>query len=322
MTLLETYINYNRDFIESLNSFSEISRNRLLKKLKKETNKTNFKSILSEIKFGKLFNTLDIECEYDRKFSNSQTPDWVLSLNSSKLICDVYRLGQSKIDNIRSDFEYQLIKSLEKIAINYALKISFVEEYFNEDLYDLNDIVSSVEKWLLSKKRELSEKITINDNFVFEILSSKTKYKHLIIAGNTSSIDYKPGKLVQLAHENPNEITKKSTKYNHLIQQYNLSYFICIDIDFVSGFDHDDFEDYFLGNRTEFIDYGTELGNLEQFKHLGKEWTTLGKFYENQQLSGIITCYNQSFKLLLNPLKQQIIHQNSNTTILKKLKEI
>ena len=322
MSLLEIYNNYHNDFETRLDSFSGINAKRFKKKLKQETRRDNFLSIVSEIRFGELFNSLGIEFEYDQKFSNNQTPDYTLTLNDSKAICDVYRLGKSRIDQIRSDFENSLIEGIEKISSSYCLKIDFIQEYFDEGFYDSELIITEIEKWLSLSPLNPGDKIIILDNFEFEILYANTSTNHVTCSGNASSMDIKPNKLKQLGDSKPNEITKKLTKYNDIINEYSLPYFLCVDIDFVSGFDHEDFVEHFRGSGVTFVDYGTSYGEMEQFKHLGTRWTELGEFYKLPQLSGIITCYNQVFRLLLNPQNFQRIYHQINCELLARLNRI
>jgi hypothetical protein len=234
----------------------------------------------------------------------------------------VYRLGKSKIDQVRSDFENNLIERIKTILASYCLKINFIQEYFDEGFYDSEQIFSELEKWITSNQLNPGDIINIQDNFEFEILYSNTNVNHVTCVGNASSMDIKPNKLKQLENSKPNEITKKLTKYNDIISEHEIPYFICVDLDFVSGFDHNDFIEHFRGVGVTFIDYGSEYGNMEQFQHLGTEWTDLGEFYKNTQLSGIITCYNQKFELLLNPQRRQLIYHESNCELLDRLKKI
>jgi len=107
-----------------------------------------------------------------------------------------------------------------------------------------------------------------------------------------------------------------------LISTYQLPYFIAISVDFLSGFELEDFKEYFLGKGVEFIDFDTTIAKQKQFSHLGKEWTELGIFYDNIQISGLIILYNNSYNLLLNPIKQQVIYKEKNKELLRSLKNI
>ncbi|MCC9019790.1 hypothetical protein [Flavobacterium lipolyticum] len=322
MSLLELYKEYHPDIIGRLSKFSEINKRRLIKKLEIEKDKRNFLSTISEIKFGELFNALHIESIYDKKI-NSKTPDWTLNCSTSEIICDVYRLGQSKSDQIRSDFENSLIEHIKKIQAHYIIRISFIQEYFEPETYNIKSIVTKLSEWIFKSKPKIGDKILISENFYFTVLSNNSNHQFVSCWGNINSIEYKIGKIEQEQNSYPNEITKKLTKYNEIIESFNMPYFLCIDIDFGTGVNHDEFEEYFKGKSAILIDY-EEVKYIPEFKqlNLGKEWTILGEFYNNPQLSGIITCLNQSFKILFNPLKKQIIYDEKYREIVTKLKNI
>jgi len=125
--------------------------------------------------------------------------------------------------------------------------------------------------------------------------------------------------LKQYQELRPNEITKKLKKYNEIISENGLSFFIGVSIDLASGFDFEDFKEHFLGKTVEVIDYHKPEAKLEQFNHYGKIWTELGEFYNNLQLSGVIILYRENFHFLINPKNEQIIHQNKNQSIKEKL---
>ena len=322
MSLLEEYKGYHPSFESKLDMFSEVIKEKLTRKLTNESNKDNFLSTVSEISFGELFIKLGIEIEYDKKFENNQRPDWFLLVDDSKAICEVYKLRRSNKDQIKSDFQNNLIEKISKIKANYFIKITFLIENFDTNKYSVDDIILQFKRWVTTNKLNPSDKILIFDVFEFSILENNTKYDTIKYLGNSSSIDYKPNKITQLEHQKPNEITKKLTKYNDLINNHNLSYFICVDIDFVSGFEPSDFYEHYKGRGVEFIDYG-KLDNLtDQFKHLGQNWTELGLFYDNPQLSGIITYHSGEFQILLNPQKKQILYKKTNTTLLKKINKL
>jgi len=126
-SLLNIYMNYHPEFLNSLEIFSENNKKKLLKKLTNEQNKINFHSTVAEIQFGELFNKLGFQIEYDKEFSNNKTPDWTASFDNSSCICEVYRLGKSEKDQIRSDFENQLIEELQKLPYEYYIRINFLE---------------------------------------------------------------------------------------------------------------------------------------------------------------------------------------------------
>jgi hypothetical protein len=115
-----------------------------------------------------------------------------------------------------------------------------------------------------------------------------------------------------------NNLNEKISKYNEIISQTKYPYFIAIALDFASGFEFDNFKEYFLGSGFEFdCDKDADYETLKEDSDYGSEWTKLGIFYQNPQLSGIIVLDNRKFHVLLNPLKNQEIYNASNEALLK-----
>ncbi|MFN7599880.1 MAG: hypothetical protein ACK5R0_00600, partial [Bacteroidota bacterium] len=57
-SLLEEYIGYHPEFMDSLTIFQEGTAKKFLKRLKSENDSNNFISTVAEIRFGKLFSEL------------------------------------------------------------------------------------------------------------------------------------------------------------------------------------------------------------------------------------------------------------------------
>jgi len=320
--LLKLYCDYHPDFLDTLNPFDEKIKQRVINNLQNADNKPKFLSIIAEIQFGLKFQDIGFGLDYEKRYSNKKTPDWTISIDNSYAICEVYRLGKSNKDQKRSDFENLLIEKIHELPFNYFIRIKFIEEYFETEKYDINEIIKDLIKWLNDSERVLGEKILIQENFSFEIAKTNTKINHICCSGNPSSIDFKPDKLIQFDYlKRNNEITKKISKYNSLIHELELPYFIAVSVDFISGFDYDDFKEYFLGKGVEFIDFDTDIAN-KHFNHLGQNWNELGVFYNTPNLSGLIIYEGNRFKLLLNPIKSQIIYRKENLILLEKIKQI
>jgi len=316
--LLDLYCSYHPEFLKSLEVFSELNKKRILRILNNEKDKMNFLSTIAEIQFGLLFVKLGLEIEYDKKYPNNQKPDWSILVLDSNILAEVYRLGKSKKDQARSDFEYPLMKKIEKLSHRYLIKMTFLDEYFDTAKFNPQIIVNELDTWLTNASRNKGETIILQDNFLFEIRKTITPKNHLYCIGNVSSIEIKQEKLEQIEKLNPNEISKKLTKYISLISENHLPHILCISIDFISGFDFDDFTQYFLGKGVENIDFGTPLGNREEFKQWGQTWTELGEFYNNPTLSGLILLYNNKFRFIPNPNRNQIIYDKKYKRILDK----
>lgn len=321
--LLKTYCGYHPDFIDTLTLFPENIKQKFLGYLQNTESKDKFRSIIAEIQFGLQFHNLGFQLDFEKIYFNNQTPDWTISNMDSNAICEVYRLGMSAKDQIRSDFEIKLLEKLQALPFNYFVRITFLEEYFDSACHDMNLIIGYIQSWLKKSERNIGDRIRIENNFLFEITKIDSKLNHLCCIGNANSIDIKPGKIIQYEHlKRDNEISRKISKYNELISKIESPYFIAVSIDFTSGFDYEDFEEYFLGKGVEFVDFDTPIANLEQFNHLGKEWTELGIFYNNPQLSGLLILKGNEFKLLLNPMKNQVIYRKENESLLEQVKNL
>ncbi len=289
--------------------------------LSSETSRTQFLSTISELTFGEIFHQLGLKIIYEKKYYNRQTPDWTIINGSEHAICDVYRLGKSNKDQKRSDFENTLIEKVKLLNFSYIIKIIFIDEYFDTYKYSIDYVVEELEQWLNHSTKKVDEELLVSELFIFKIFHITDNEGHVQCIGNNNSIDYKPQKLIQYKHlKNLNEISKKVNKYDSIILTSDLPYFIAIDIDFISGFNFDDFTNYFRGKRTTFVDFGKQITGNPEIDQLGKEWSELGEFYSNEQLSGLILRYNNETKLLTNPMKSQIIYKH--TKLLKKLETI
>jgi hypothetical protein len=321
--LLEAYCNYHAEFYSTLEPFKKDIKEQIIDNLENAKNESQFRSTIAELQFGLKFQNLGFILDYEKKYFNKQTPDWTISKNGISAICEVYRLGQSLKDQKRADFENKLIEKLKTLTYNYLVKIDFAKEYFEPTEYNIDSIIDELDSWFLKSKKNANDRITIKENFHFKILKTDTINQYISCVGNVSLIDIKLDKLIQFEHlKRKNEITKKILKYNNLISTLQLPYFIAISIDFISGFDIEDFKEYFLGKGVEFIDFDTPIAKQKQFSHLGKEWTELGIFYDNIQISGLIILYNNSYSLLLNPIKQQAIYKDKNKEILQGIHSI
>ncbi|MDN3621375.1 hypothetical protein QWY81_18045 [Polaribacter undariae] len=319
--LLNEYCKYHPDFLKRFELFPE--REKIFQELKKTNKKSQFLSTVSELEFGIFFNKIGFEVTYEKKYKNNKTPDWTISSDNEVSICEIYKLGRSNIDQKRTDFQNSLIESLQKIPLNFLIRITFVKEYFEIEKYNIDSIVLEIKNWLNSLSSNKNESILIQKNFLIEIQENKKKRDYVKCLGIISSIDYKPEKLIQSKYlKRPNEISKKILKYKSIIEENKSSYFIGVNIDFVSGFEPSDFVEYFRGNIVNFIDYGktSPYDFPPEIKELGEFWTELGVFYKNHHLSGIILRYSNEFYILLNPIKTQNIY-NQNST-LKKLQTL
>lgn len=307
--LLLTYCNYHPDFMGELFSFPE--KNVIYEKLEKETNELQFLSTISEYSFGKFFHQLGFALKYEKKYIK-KTPDWTITNKTESAIIDVYRLNRSARDYKMKCFEGKLVDEIQSLNFSLKIKILF-KKFFEPEQHAISEIIIELENWLKNTNWDVGNYLLVNEVFLFEIIDINNRFDYISCIGNISSIDYKPQKLIQYKHlNNDNEITKKISKYNSIIEEYCLPYFIAVDIDFLSGFEYYEFIEYFRGQGVYFSDYGCEFDGIEGLDKMGREWTELGRFYQNEKLSGLFLRYNNEIRLLLNPLKNQIIYSKKH----------
>ena len=117
--------------IEKLETIEEKLSTRILGRFNKENNRSNFISLLSELKFINEFYDLNFSLEYEKKHNISsgvKTPDLTLDFKGNKLIGEIYRLGSSYQDNESIRFIDKLEIILSEIKSNYILFLKFKNE--------------------------------------------------------------------------------------------------------------------------------------------------------------------------------------------------
>ncbi|MGG5504919.1 hypothetical protein ACPDHQ_15995 [Myroides odoratimimus] len=319
MKLYNEFCKLHPEFEKELDSFDEVTRKKLFRKLYSLNNKTAFRSTLSEIRFGQLFLSLGFSLEYDKVY-DQKTPDWTLKSSSMNVICEVYRLGPSNKDKLLNDCLHLLKKELETIASNAMIVISIDDKEFVCNEEDIKKVKKKVEEWLLNNPKQ-KEELFIDSVICVRIISFSERKKNLtcLISG---SIDYKPNKLFQCITQKPNEITKKIEKYKSILMRNATPFFLCVDVDMISGFTFEDFKENFLGRIVEFIDFDINEKYYTDIGFIRKEWTQLGEFYSNFHISGVILYSSNSFRILFNPIQKQFIYRSEYMDILLKLSKI
>lgn len=298
--LFEQFLKYNPNFTEELHILPSELKSRLLKKLNSANKESNFLSTVSEIRFGLLFTQLGFSIQYDSKIGEGKTPDWEISIDNKKAICEVYRLGQSEFDQKISDFENKLKRGFEKIRLGYHIRYCINDDCTKPEELLIDDIITKLEEWL-NDNVEIGDILPYNNMLEFEILAFNQKNKITYISG-PKSIDYKIERLEQNANnKNPNNISKKLIKYAEEISALQVPYFVCIENDFKNGFDFGEFYAYFqaayciIEDRFNGVDY--------EFEN-----TSLGCLYDHVNVSGIIIKMGNEYRKILNPLKTQLIY--------------
>lgn len=313
--IFNMFLKYNPDFITKLDLFPKELKESLLRKLKNATNETDFHSLIAEINFGLFFNELGFSLQYEKIHFNKKTPDWTISIDEKNAICEVYRLGQSKIDQKITDFENKLKRGFETINLGFHIKFSFKHDCTNATDFEIENYISELRNWLC-KNRRVGNIITIEDKITFEIRGINNNNKVTYIT--SQSIDYKIHRLVQKEYLNyKNDITKKMTKYSENILQSRVPYFVCIENDCKNGFDFEEFVCTFLGSNCVEIDDDI-LSNCEN----EIEYSNFGCLYDNITVSGIIIKIGNDYRKIINPLKKQLIYNTDNFPILERINKI
>jgi hypothetical protein len=304
------FLKYNPDFRAKLEIFPTVLKTSLIRKLKNTQSEVDFLSHVSEINFGLLFNKLGFNLNYEKLLLNGKTPDWEISIENAKAICEVYRLGQSIKDLNITSFENKLKRGFEEIPYGYQIKYGYEEDCINADNIEIENIVSELNDWL-SCNREIGERVTILEKTWFEIRAINQK-KKLTYISSAKSIDYKIHRLVQKEYLiKDNVVSQKLSKYSNEIRQLNIPYFLCIENDFKNGLNFEEYENYFQGSWC----ICSEDDNFEN----DIEYTELGCLYNYSTVSGIIIKIGNDYRKILNPLKNQIVYNSSNQLILNRL---
>ncbi|MGD9930018.1 MAG: hypothetical protein AB7U05_08355 [Mangrovibacterium sp.] len=313
--IFSMFVKYNPNFLEKLNLFPEALKTTLLGKLNKAQTETIFLSFVSEINFGLLFNELGFSLQYERILFEKKTPDWTISIDNNEAICEVYRLGQSEKDQINTNIENELKRKFEEIKCGYKIKYSLQDDLINPKDYDIKNIIFELKTWL-SNNRKIGDIITIDNKIKFEIVTYNQNNK--LTYTTSKQIDYKIHKLIQTEYlKDDNRVTEKLSKYSSGILQLKLPYFLCIESDFKNGFYFEEFVDYFRGSYCAY----TENESFENSEH-EIEYSKLGCLYDHNTVSGIIIKIGNDYRIIINPLKRQLIYNKDNLQILRKINMI
>lgn len=226
MSLWKKYLGYHPEILSRLDMIDGVSREKFLKRMKSEKDKSNFSSTLTELSFYEFFQKQGFNVEYDKKHGKF-TPDLTVSKDNNQIIAEVLRLNTTEKDTERNDFEIQLIEEIEKIKINCWIQIDVEEEYFDTSLYSHENIVKNLADWLIDNC-VVGNKVTFFDIFTFEVKGIDKKFTHVCVLGNFNSIDIDTRRL----NAGNSRFIKKIGKYDELINGTCLPYLICIKIDF------------------------------------------------------------------------------------------
>lgn len=318
---------YGKDY-NLINRLMSNLSNENFKKFKTEfknnSSKSSFVSTLSELKFINELNYLGYDIIYNSKYYTNgqnkfQTPDITISIDESLILGDVYRLGKTNEDELLNDFIAPIIDYLTGIESNYRVKIC-------HDIFDINNITSlslykdDLQLWL-KKELNLNDVFVVDNQLSFKIFGKHLK-KYTQIKTDCYNLIYKPGRLFQNDLLKANKIDEKYLKYSELIKELGVPFFLFIEVDYLSGFNLDEFYEKFYYcsagfDEKEYYIYMKKVKN----KELGTCWSILGDFYKYSFLSGVLLHYNNQYYLLMSPLKNQIIYTSNYVLFVDEIKK-
>ncbi|KAA5548184.1 hypothetical protein [Adhaeribacter rhizoryzae] len=308
MTLYEEYVYYWKDFESKILAFDFQTREKIKKNLIKEKNRTTFYSKITEINFGLFFANNGAQTEYEKKYkfqSKNLEPDWTLTLNGQKILNEVSRLNPTRKDQIRNDFESELLERLSILEGSCYLKVNFENEYFDPSEYDLDEITHQLRSWL-SHERALFEQITLFKNISFKIKAVDSTLKNIIVIGNNNSVDIDLRRLIS----NGSEFIKKVNKYADFIEETKMPFIISLYSDVLNGIDELDLFHFLYGSSIDDRRTYSVYSNLDS-----------GLFYNNnlvrKYLSGVLLKRENTVTFFYNYYKSNLLNE-MNVHFLKK----
>ncbi len=297
MELWNKYLEYHPEFLTRLDLLEKRSKDRFIKRLKNEKDRNNFLAVIAELNFYEIFKEKGFAVEYDKEYVLTKdflkcNPDLTIIKNGKTIIAEVVYLNTTNKDSIRNEFENYLLEELQKIQIGCCIHIGFKEEYFDVEAYEKEDIIKQFADWI-PNNCVLGNELVVLDNFVFTVSSVNESYEHILVMGNANSIDIDTRRL----NSENSRFINKIGKYNHLINELNLPYIICVKIDFHAAI-----------NEKEM--FWTLYGDLVFFEDLQIYHSELnGVYYLNEyasNLSGVLLLVNNKVHYFHNYRQQRL----------------
>ncbi|WKN32082.1 hypothetical protein PZB74_01775 [Porifericola rhodea] len=285
MSLYEMYISGRKSFETELQVFNDQTKRKVLNKLRKERNRMNFLSHITEINFGFFYAQNGALLEYEKKYrvdGKINEPDWTIYLNGQVIIGEVLRLNLIHSEQSIKEFEEQLVNRVKQIKGNYCLQIDYKNQYFLPSDYNLDFIIEELVKWL-TEPRSLMDQVVLFDNFSFKIVKVDTALDNIIVSSNVGLINIDKRRL-----ESKNSIfNQKVNKYVDLINSIRLPYIINLYIDPDSGIDEIDVFSFLYGKTIDDRTINSIYTDLNT-----------GLFYSDNKsikyLSGVLLRYNNT----------------------------
>lgn len=223
----------------------------LLKRLKKEKEKANFLSVITELQYGLFFDKLGATIRYEQEISRDSglTPDWNLQLNNQTIIAEVGRLNPAQNVQRLSDIDEALSGALKEIKLSYYVHVSYQPECVNLCDFDIHFFKEFVEEWL-SNDREVGDQAIFFDFVQLKVTKKNTGNDSVLFLGDIRSIDRNSLRL----KGDKSLLIGKMNKYGLVADKYDLPLIVCLSLHLETWFNEEDISLFFYGPRSEFGD--------------------------------------------------------------------
>ncbi len=289
-SLLEEYIESHCDFNSELEQLSKTNKEKFIREFKKEKNRTNFLSRISELKFAEFLEREAIHYEYEPTIQK-KTPDFKLSLKSNGFAYfDVKRFNISDLDKQNDKKLYDLAKRLKTIEKPYYVHLDQIEKELE---FDLDLAFNVIKKWILQNPLKEGDEFNYKNQFNIEITKIKGIKNHVLYSYSSNNPKIHPAKIVS-------DVLSKIKSYQKVIIDKGLPFFVGIDLTIGTLKDPDDYWIQFLGNSS-----------------INEELFQFGEFHTDSRfdgLSGLLIRFSNQFYWINNPKNNnQVKFQNVRT---------
>jgi hypothetical protein len=127
--MADTYFQKRPEVLQIIQEFETRRGLRLFKRIEQEPHDINFLSWLAEMKFGVQFDKIASTITYDRKI-DGQTPDWMVEVNSQKIIAEVARLNLNEAEMNARVAEFVSPPRPDQHIVAMATAVSANSQYF------------------------------------------------------------------------------------------------------------------------------------------------------------------------------------------------
>jgi hypothetical protein len=294
--LFDIFNDLHPEFINELNSLPNSLSARFVNNLKKEKDRINFLSKISEFRFVQFFINENLKFEFDKVYLGKK-PDLKIFHGNRIIISDIKRFNLPEEDQKKADFFYNLVTSLKTINKPYIVRITQNKD-FEYEIAEIKKVCDKFDLWLNSKNILNGAIFNYHDFFSIEIVKPNIK-SNFIQFGSYSMKDNKinPNKILNIVKE-------KIDRYKETFIDIGIPFFVCIDIVFETLIEPSDFENRFQGNL---ILNTRELYNSNKY----------GLFHNQNfnKILGLLIRYNGNFYWIQSPNYKDIF--NFKTTLKK-----